>query len=226
MAISGPTVIVGTVSSGSTTAAVNFTGRSVGEYALVLISRNSTVDPTGTPAGWSLVNSHSSGYRHYLYGKLLESGDIGTVTWTWASGFKTLAHGVVCGSVDGTTPVDASAKGTFATGTAQTMDFGSLSTSEPFVLALCSCYATASRTYDVSSQGLTESHDYGTTAPDFWHYIGYKSDHGGGTFAPSTSTNYISVGSTYRGGFLVALKAATATADVLDPMGMSGFFGM
>lgn len=225
MAVAFVAYIDGTSSNSSTTATVSMTGRSVGEYMLVQISRNAVVAPSSTPSGWTLLQSHASTYGVWLYGKVLDSGDLSGISWNWAAGAKTLCKAAVYSGVDNSSPVESSSKGTYGTGSAQTLNLGSVTTNETMIAVLASCYSTAAKTYDLSSQTLSERRDAGGTAPDFWHYLGDKNAAwGGGTFTPSTSTNYISAASTYRGGFLVVLKAATAT-DMLDPLGVSGFFG-
>ncbi len=216
MAVDFSAYVDGTASSAIATAVMDLSARSVGDYGLVMISRAAVVDPTGVPTDWTLIDSHLSTYGIWLYGKILASGDlISNLTWTWAGNAKTLATGAFYTGVDTSTPVESYSKGTYGTALDQTLDLGSVTTDEPMIVALASCYSTSTKTYDLSSQTLTERRDRGGTAPDFWHYIGDKNAAwGGGTFAPSTSTNYISASVTYRGGFLVALNASTASASL------------
>lgn len=218
--------IDGTASSSSATCVFNLTTRAAGQYGLVMISRASVSLPTATPTGWTLVASHLSTYGVWFYEKILDSGDIiSNLTWTWGAAAKCLGTAAFYTNIDATTPRESYSKGTYGTALAQTLNLGAVTTNEPEIIVAASCYSTASKTYDLSTQTLTERRDRGSTSPDFWHYLGDKNNAwGGGTFTPSTSTNYISATATYRGGILIALNAAVAS-DMLDPLGVSGFFG-
>lgn len=202
------TTILGTSSAASTTAAVDLSSRSVGEYALVLISRADTSTPSSTPSGWTLLQSHSSTQAAFLYGKVLESGDIGTVTWSGYNSVRTLVRATLYGGIDPTTPVEASTKGSFETGSGQTLDFGSVTTSQRTIVLVASAYLGSIVSGDISSlSGYVERADFHSTTPDHWQLFADTNDvWAGGASSPSTGTNYLSASSTYRGAFMVVLQ--------------------
>lgn len=224
MAVAYATVIAGTTSSSSATAAISFAGRSAGQFALVCISRSAVVAPSAVPTNWNLLDSHMSTYGIWLYWKILESGDIGTVTWTWAAATKTLQAATVYTGVATSTP--AYTKGTYITGSGRTLNLGSLTVSGGWITVIASCYSTASKTFDFAgwTPAWTERRDAGGTAPDFWQvFADTNGGWPGGEFRPSlvtgdamgmsgfsgvTEMNYVSAAATYRGGFIVELLAA------------------
>jgi hypothetical protein len=221
MAVEYKTTILGTNSSASTSAAVNLSTLAAGDLVFVLVSRNNTSTPTTSPSGWTVLEEHASTYDHTLLYKVLGSGDLTTHTWSGFTSGKTRARAYAYTGAHATSPIAADTKGTFGTGSAQTLNLGSVNTSAPFIAVFASCYATSSKTFDLSSESLTERDDSGHTSPDFWQYGGDKT-HAGGSFAPSTSTTFISASSTYRGGFIVAInQAVTALTPGAAPASAS-----
>lgn len=225
MAVTWQTSIVGTASSGSTSAAVDLSGRSVGELAFVVIARNNTSAPSSTPSGWALLDEIDSTYRTFLYWKVLASGDLATCTWSGYTSGKTRAVAHILSGQD-SSPIAAytHGSGTFNATANRYIDFGSLDTSAPYIAALASDYSTTVRNVSTQPSGLTERHDAGDTGSDFGLYYGDR-DWTSGAYAPSASTNYLNNNATYKVGFLVGIAAAPVTAG-LDPLGMSGFFGL
>jgi hypothetical protein len=196
--------IDGTASSSSSSAAVDLSSCSAGELAFVLISRAAAVAPNSVPSGWQPVTDPNlSTYGQWLYYKILEAGDLTTVTWGWASSAKTLAKASIYAGHDPANPIATAAKGSYATGSGSTVDCGSVTTDRPMVVAFCSAYSTSSRSYNALS-GWTERRDHGNTSPDFWHLLTDTAGAwGGGECAPDFT---LSGTATYRGGFLVAIN--------------------
>jgi len=222
MAVAFSRYVDGTASSGSTTAVVNLSACSVGDLAFVLISRSSTTAASAVPnAGWQLLDAHSSTYRIMLYWKSLVAADLASLTWTFGTNsVRTLCKAFVWTGATNSTP--SYTKGTFGTGSAQTLNLGNLTSSQAWMAVFAACYSTASKTYDISSwssPSWSERRDHGTTTPDWWQLAAdTNGGWGGGNFAPSTSTLYISAVATYRGGFIVELKAmATPTVTNVAP---------
>lgn len=215
MAASYAATIDGTISSGSKAAGIDLTGRSVGDLCFCLITRAATTAPATVPSGWSLLQSHASTQAVWLYYKILASGDLGALSWGWGSSVKTIAHAFIYTGADQTSPIDASNKGTFYTAGGQTVDFGAVTSSEGTLALFASAYSTSSKSYDISSlTAYTERHDHGHTDPDMWHLLAdTNGGWGGGQSAPSTSTNYLSGSSSYRGGFHVAIKGAASSGS-------------
>ena len=184
-----------------TKAQVSLDGCSPGEYALVLISREVTDNPTTVPGGWSLLEKHSDTYAHFLYGKTLAEGDcIALLTWDFAASKKTLTTAAVYSGVESAD----SEKGAFGTGSDTTIDCGSITTSEVMVVALTAMYSTASRTVG-NVADFTERRERGSTSPDFWHQIGDTDGAWeGGACAPDYTIDSGN-SATYRGGFIVEL---------------------
>lgn len=206
MAVTFQRTIQGT-SASATSAAINFSACSAGDAALVMISRASTTNPTA-PAGWTLLQSHSSTYGIWLYGKILAAGDLGNVTWTWTGTNARLQISAWVGSGADTDNPFASAKGTFATTTGTVVDGGSLNTQEELLVAFGSAYSTSSKTFTTPA-GWTERDDWGSTSSRHWHVIADRTWEGG-TATPSFTA---SANSTYRGGFVVAVKAQAEPTD-------------
>ena len=231
MSVSFVTAVTGDQQSNTTTANINFSGASVGDFALVEISRSNTSTASTVPTKWSLLASHSSTYAVFFYWKILEAGDIGSIQWVFGTSGKTIIQGVAYSGVDSSTP--SYTKGVFETSSGQSLSLGSLSSSQPWLLVAASCYSTATKTYDLSSwssPSWSERLDSGNTSPDHWQV--FADTNGGwtsGSFAPNGTTAYISGASTYRGGIIVELKAATAATygpGSIDPLGMNGMFGL
>lgn len=216
MAIGFVNYVTGTTSSSSATAVLDLSsGFSVNDVAIVVISRSATVAPSGTPSGWSLLQSDLSTYGVWVYAKKLASGDlISNLTWTWAAATKTLIQASVYSGCDTTTPWGTSVKGTYGTASGTTCDCGTSSYSNPWVVAVCSCYSTTSKTYSALT-GWTERRDYGTTSPDFWQLLAdTNGTWGGGTCAPDFTIS----SSTYRGGYLVPLNKAVETLEMASTL--------
>lgn len=202
MAVEFVRYVDGTVNAFSTQGQVSLDACSPGEYALFLISRDATTDPSTVASGWILLEKHSDTMAHWLYGKTLEEADCvaNRTVAQWASSGKALAHAVIYSGVES---VDAE-KGAFGTGDGTTIDCGSVTTSEVMVVALTAMYSTASRTVG-NVEGFTERRERGSTTPDFWHQIGDTNGAwGGGSCAPDYTIDSGN-SATYRGGFIVEL---------------------
>jgi hypothetical protein len=204
--------ITGTVSSGSTSLGVDLGTRSVGDLALVLISRNQDDEAGTVPTGWTLLQSHiNASASHFLYYKVLEAGDLTEVFWTsYPVTGKGLISAHIYTNVDPDDPIESSTKGAYLTSSAKTLDFGS-TTTDQLTIALFAGVNTIPSSFDISSlTDYTERYDYGSITPDFWQ-LAADTDHswGGGTSAPSTSTDYLAENGTYRGAFMVAIRELT-----------------
>ena len=206
MAVTFQRTIQGT-SASATSAEVNFSACSAGDAALVIISRATTANPTSIPSGWTPLQSHSSTCGVWLYGKILAAGDIGNVTWGWASSPRCQISAWVGSGADTDNPF-ASAKGTFATTTGTAVACGSLNTQEELLVAFGSAYSTSSKTFTTPA-GWTERDDWGSTSSRHWHVIADRTWEGG-TATPSFTA---SANSAYRGGFVVAVKAQVEPTD-------------
>lgn len=202
----------GTDSSGSTTAVASLSAASVGDLALVLISRYNygapPPDPTSVPSGWTLLGKHTAPTyyaTHWLYAKLLGSGDLTTHTWTFSASYRTLARAVLYSGCDPTAPIADDTQGTYAEGYGTTIDCGSLTTSEAMVVAIGAVHES-SVTFSLAS--WTERVDAGSADADLWHCV-YDTGGawGGGTAAPDITADPQCF---YLGGFLVALAPETA----------------
>jgi hypothetical protein len=184
----------GTSSSGSSTAAVDLSACSVGDLAFVFISRSGTTAPSGVPDGWNLLQSHDTTYGIWLYEKVLEAGDIATLTWTWAASVRTLAHANVYTSAT----YASSTKGTFADGA--TADCGSIVSSSPWLAMFCFAGAPSNKSWDALA-GYTERRDHGDTSSDHWHLLADTNGAwGGGACAPDFT---LSAAGASAGGFIV-----------------------
>lgn len=204
MSIAFSRYIDGTDSAASTTAVVDFSACSVGDLAFVLISRDYHTVPTA-PTNWTLLQSNavSNTIGEFLYGKVLESGDIGSKTWTISGSVHTLATAAVyTGAL-----LKSSAKGTYDAAQGTTVDCGSISSSETWLAQFCSVYAITARTYDALS-GYTERREDGSTTSDFWHLLAdTNGTWGGGACAPDF---IISGGdASHRIGFIVELESSS-----------------
>jgi len=216
VAVAFAAAIAGTRSSGSTSAAVDLSARSAGELAFVLISRSNTDAPGSTPSGWTLLEEQNSTYRVQLYYKVLASGDIGTVTWSgYANSVRTAATAFIYTGQADSSPVaaDTHGTGTWSTTGARTIDFGSLASTSRLMVGFASWYGTTSRNVNSQPSGMTERYDNHNTTPDWGHYAADQL-WTSGTYAPSSSTNYLSGNATYRVGVLVAL-AHKSTAPAI-----------
>lgn len=208
MAVAYRRQIQGTNSSGSTSAAVNLSTFTAGDLCFVWISRAATTAPSTVPSGWTLLRNPSSTYAGWLYYKILASGDLTTVTWSWAASAKTLAHAASYYGHDATTPIaDSNMATATASGTAVTG--GSLTSSQKMLALFSMGYSTSSRTYTPPTDYGSERVDAGGTNPDFWHGVhDTNAGWGGGASNPSST---LSGSSTYRFGVHVAIKAAVTT---------------
>jgi hypothetical protein len=194
--------VEGTASASSATAAFDLSVCSVGDLALVIISRSNDTAVSVEASGWTGLQSHTGTARVLLYGKTLAAGDIGTATWTFGDAAKVRGTaGVYTGAA-----IASSAKGAWnAAATGTTVDCGSISTSSPWVVQLCTCYWTEATTYDALS-GYTERRDAGDVDSDRWNLVAdTNGTWGGGACAPDFT---VSLTSSRRGGFLVELEEA------------------
>ncbi len=205
MAVEYVTNVQGTSSSSLTRADITLTTRSVGELVFVLIHRTSDAAPYAKPTGWTLIQSHASTYAAFLYAKVLTADDLGLNRWNWESNAKVLANAFIYAGHDSSDPITASGKGEWIADSGTSVDCGSITTSEPLVVAFCASYSTSWRTHN-ALDGFTERYDYGDTTPDFFYLCAdTNNQHGGGTIAPDFT---LSGAATYRGGFIVAIAAA------------------
>ena len=211
--------VLGTSSAGSTSAAVNLAGKAfVGQLCIIEISRANNNAPTTVPTGWTLLDEIDSTYRTFLYWKVLQVGDLTTLTWSgYAASVRTLISAHLFGGVDTANPIAGYTHGTttFNTTAASTIDFGSLNTSAPFIAGFASHYNTTVRTVSTQPSGMTERYDYSNATPDMGHYCGTQT-WAGGTYAPSAATAYLSDTATYRVGFIVGLNAGNSADIDLD----------
>jgi hypothetical protein len=171
--------IEGTLSSSTTTYSLDFSECSVGDLAFVQI--HTLRDPVGAtssaPSGWTRVDKEA-GYYRVLFYKVLEAGDIGTLSWVWGSSAKG-AIGAVVYTGDNLT--------------VETIDDWQNANSEsrwrvdnvdmqsPIVLVCGGEYGTTIKAHDLSLLGLTERLDYGNTTADFWMAFGDMAWEGGVT---------------------------------------------
>ena len=215
MAVAYAASIAGTEQAGVDAASVDLSGRSVGDLAFVLISRSAEVDPNSVPSGWSLVGKHVEAtypYESLLYYKILADGDIDTVTWGWADTAKTLADAHIYTGHHATTPLAASNKGTTATSSGTSLDFGSITSDCGMLAVFGSCLAASTRLFgDITS--YTERYDHGGIVAGWWHLCAdTDGDWGGGTSDPSCT---ITAAAVARFGFHVAIAPASASATFL-----------
>jgi hypothetical protein len=206
MAVEFSRYVDGTAAASSTTAAVDLSACSAGDLALLLISRLADVNPSSVPAGWTLAEKFALYFSSWLYYKVLEEDDIGTVTWTWAASKPTMATAAAYTGHDADTPIEDSVQGVFAQGDGDTIDCGSLATDQLLLVAFGACYSNSVLAVNALG-GWTERRDRWDTGPDRLHLIAdTNGGWGGGACAPdfTLTASYAS----YRDGCLVAIKAA------------------
>lgn len=180
------------------TTTIDFSSRTAGELALVLLWLGNNNAPSAVPTGWSLLQSHA---YHYLYAKVLAAGDIGNVSWGNSSQQWVQAMAVIYSGHDLVNPITASAKGTYAEAAGTSIDCGSLSVTDKVVVALAGHYDGGAVTFG-GSPAMTNRLDrtgvFGQVAADTGSAIT-------GTTSVSATTARSAQG---RGGFLVAIAAA------------------
>jgi hypothetical protein len=222
MAVAYRQDVIGTVSSGSTSAAVNLTGFTAGDLCFVAITRAAAIDPTTVPSGWNLVVARfGTTYATWLYYKVLVSGDLTTVTWSWASSAKTAADAfsVYGQALKSGNPAVATSTPFDSTGAGGTIGFGSLACGNPFVIGYARGYSTSTRTATIASS-YVEQHDTYNSSPDFHRYVANRTD-ASGTLDP-TITIDSSLTETYRAGVQFTIgKAEALTGTVAGTSSVS-----
>lgn len=202
MAVAFAAYIQGSTATAAT-ATIDFSGRSVGDLAFALISHIAADEPDA-PNGWTLLQSQTENAASWLYYKVLASGDLGTLTWTFDSSAQTMATAVVYTGAHATTPIVSSVEGTYAADGGTAVDCGSITTTTPMLVQFGSGYATSATTY-TTPEGYTERVDWGSTTPDLWHVV---SDTNGGWESGASAPDFTaSRNCFYRQGYQVEVAA-------------------
>jgi len=194
-------------SSGSTTAVVvKPAGTIDGDLMFVVLERAGAVNPSGVPAGWTIIRSNLATYGYWLYYRVA-SGEGASWTWTWAASVRTMgrAHSFYGGFNTGT-PIQSSTVPYSNTASATAVDIPTLTTSSNNTISLifASGFSSASKTFAVPAN-WTERNDTGSTSPDFWQAIASRVFPTSGT-ATGVVSYPISAVSTYRVGVQVMVN--------------------
>lgn len=227
MAVGYRGYLKGTDAGASTQASVNIaaiSGTVVNDLGLVVISRSSTgtVLTGGAPSGWTLLQAHSSTYRHEFWAKILDQNDLTTsLLWTYSANIKTLCTAAVYSGCK----INTTAKNTFATGSGTTVGSGSITSTNPWLVQLLNEYYASSQILLSTLSGYTERFDgEGSTSSCFWHSM---TDTNNTWVSGACNPSFTCSSSTYRGGFNVELVAWTPpTTTGISLYNITGFFGM
>lgn len=222
----------GTDHANTPSAAVDLSDCSIGDFVLVLIGRGGGyAEATSVPSGWELIESDVDFHSEWLYAKILTSGDIGTVTWTFGYYGRSLAVFAAYSGHDSTTPIAMHTSGEYLNrDPRKTLDFGSVTTDCEMIVALAGFYADQTTSVDMSSwsgDGFEQRLYEGSTISDHWCLV-LDSDGGweGGTFAPSTSTTYLNNGNaSMRAGYLVVLNPSGSAPAAVPDLFLDGVWG-